>query len=263
VTGPRNARTDSRGRLYDWNGEKFWSVTTILQAVPKPALVGWSAREAATFAVDNWKQISALIRKQEREAAASLVKNAANRNRDRAANVGTSVHQAIEALILDKPMPDWDEQIAGHMDQFLEFVKDFDVTFEAAEAQAFSRSERYAGSFDFIGTIPKIGEVASGPRVLGDVKTGKGIYPEVALQLAAYAHAEFVGMPNGTEVPLPAVDCGVALHLRSDGYALVPVRIDDEVFKSFLYVREVWRWMNEIADDVLGVPLDRESVLTP
>lgn len=243
------------GRLYNWKGENFWSVTTVLDALPKPALMYWAAKLVAEFSVDNLDTLKSL----DRTAAVQLAKGAPNRDRDKKADVGTAVHEAVEALILDKPLPDWDATVAKHMDQFLQFVKDFDVHFEASEAQVFNRTERYAGTFDFTAVIPKLPSLGyAGPKCLGDVKTGKGIYPEVALQLSAYANGEFIGLPNGTEIEMPIFDVGAALHLRPNKYALVPVRIDEEVFLAFKYVREVWRFLNETAGDVLGVPLTAE-----
>lgn len=260
MANPHGAKSTGKGRLYTWKNERFWSVTTLLSAVPKPALAPWAAREAAEFAVGNIKQINALIRKDQSDAAVQLIKGAPNRGRDRAAKLGTAVHEAVEALILDKPIPDYEGDIAAHMDHFMAFVRDWNVTFEASECQAYSRSEKHAGSFDFIATIPRLEEFGyAGPRCIGDVKTGKGVYPEAALQLSAYGNSEFIGLPNGEEVPFPSVDVGVVLHLRPNGYQIVPARIDAEVYRAFLYVREVWRFQNEMAEDVLGVPLTKES----
>jgi hypothetical protein len=35
--------------------------------------------------------------------------------------------------------------------------------------------------------------------------------------------------------------------------------VDREVFQSFLYTREMFRWLEELSGDVLGVPLDKEA----
>lgn len=261
MSAPNGSKITQKGRLYDWRGEKFWSVTTVLDALPKPALMYWAAKLVAEFSVKNLEVLQNLVDHGDTVGAIQLAKGAPNRDRDKKADVGTAVHEAVEALILDKPLPDWDSTVAKHMDHFLQFVKDWDVTFEASEAQVYNRAERYAGTFDFTAIIPRLPDFGyAGPRCLGDVKTGKGIYPEVGLQLAAYAHGEFIGLPNGTEVPNPKYDVGAALHLRPGGYKLVPARIDDDIFLAFKYVREVWRFINETADDVLGVPLTSEAV---
>lgn len=51
------------------------------------------------------------------------------------------------------------------------------------------------------------------------------------------------------------VDGCAALHLAEDGsWAFPTVRADDEVFRSFLYVREVFRWIEETSKTVLRFP---------
>jgi len=121
-----------------------------------------------------------------------------------------------------------------------------------AEAPVFNRTQHYAGTLD--------GVVEIGGRTLVlDVKTSaRGIYPEIGMQLAAYRFAEFVGLPDGSEQAMPATDGAVALHLPDDGtYELREIQADEETFRSFLYVREVYRFLNDIADGVVRgiVPL--------
>lgn len=91
--------------------------------------------------------------------------------------------------------------------------------------------------------------------LLLDHKTGSGVYPEVALQLAAYRHAQFMEAPDGSEHPVPEVDGGAVLHLRPDGYELVPVVCDEQVFSHFLWFREGFRWIEDVSKDVIGDPI--------
>src|SRR3990172_181392 len=78
------------------------------------------------------------------------------------------------------------------------------------EASVFNRTERYAGTLDAIATI-------GGRTLVIDVKSGKGVYPETALQLAAYRWAEFVGVPDGSEQPMPPTVGAAVLHLTDQG----------------------------------------------
>ena len=64
-----------------------------------------------------------------------------------------------------------------------------------------------------------------------------------------------VGLPDGSEHELPRVDGAAVLHLRPDGYALRPVRIDEDVFRAFLFVREVFRFQEDIAKTCVSEPL--------
>jgi hypothetical protein len=263
MTKPRNATTMTSGkRFYGWppaphSTEQFWSATTILSALPKPALVYWSANEVAGFACDNLDQIQALLKKGERDAAYDMLKRAPWRTKTKAADLGTSVHAAIEAYLLNRPMPEWPIEIRPRMTAFQRFLDEYKPQVEMAEASVYNRKSRYAGTLDMVVTLTlPLAEEAK--RYVLDVKSGKGVYFETSLQLSAYAHAEFVGMPDGTEQPMPQIDGGLVLHLTEDGqYRLLEVRIDDEIFLAFEYAREVFRFIEETSKGVfVGEYLD-------
>ena len=111
----------------------------------------------------------------------------------------------------------------------------------------------YAGTFDAIATLPGVGVV------LLDVKTGNRVYPEVCLQLAAFAAAEFIGDPDGvTEQPLPEVHAGAVLHLQPGGYRLLPVPIGGAVLEAFLAALAVFRFTTDLAPTLLP-PTDQEE----
>jgi hypothetical protein len=76
------------------------------------------------------------------------------------------------------------------------------------------------------------------PAVL-DVKTSKAIYDEVAIQLTAYARADFVGLDDGTEVPLfpdgEVPEYGIAIRPMANGsYETATFALTDDVFRLFL-----------------------------
>lgn len=250
---PRNARSTGNKRYYDWSGERFWSVTTILGGgVPKPALLPWGIKMVAEGAVEAVKNGSLVpMVGQDPDAAIQFLKGLPYAKRDRAANLGTEIHQAIEILAQGQPWPDWPLPIRPHMDRFREFVETHHPEWVASEATVYSRSQAYAGTLDAIVVI-------GGRRLILDVKTGKGIYPEVALQLAAYRHAEFIGLPDGNESPMPVVDGAVALHLTDTQWRLIEVDTSDVVFRAFLYAREVFRWQEETSKRVIGDDVARE-----
>jgi len=251
------------------------AVTTIIKGgLPAPALMGWGMRSVAEFAVANYRQLYAMCSASyrfERDAdgkvmgviddpdavvsAIDWLKGSPYRERDRKADRGTAVHEQAEAYALGKPMPPVPATIEGHVGAFRQFLDDFHPAYVEheglwlAEASVFNRAESYAGTLDAIADIPGLG------RVLVDYKTSSGVYPETALQLAAYRHAEFIGLPDGTEWPMPPVDGCAVLHLRADGYAFIPVIADDQVFTAFKYVREVFRWQEETSKGVIGQPI--------
>ncbi len=248
VRGPKIETTGRGGRWYVWQKKRFWSVTTLIGAgLPKPVLVNWAKKVTAEYAVEHIDALNALVA-DDPKAAIDWLKGAAYRQRDAAADLGSLVHDACEAHVLGRPYPTWTDEQAPFMESFLGFLRDFAPDFEAVEAPCFSDKHRYAGTMDAIAVI-------DGVRYLLDWKTGKGVYPEVGLQLAAYRFSEmFIGLPDGDLTPMPAVDAAAVVHIRPEGYEFVPVRADEEVFRAFLFVREVARFAMETADSIVGPP---------
>jgi hypothetical protein len=247
VTAPALASTASQGhRVYTWAGREFPSVTAILKGgVPAPFLVQWAAKAAAEYAVANLDRLALLPAGQ----AVREVKRAPWQQRDQAAELGTAVHAAIEADAAGHPRPELPDQAGPLLAAYERFAADHRPTWLASEATVFSRRYGYAGTLDAICALPRLGQV-----VVLDCKTGRGVYPEAALQLAAYAHAEFVGRPDGTEQPLPPIEGGAVLHLRPAGYRLIPVPVGRAVLEAFLAALAVFRWTTDLAPNVLPTP---------
>jgi hypothetical protein len=287
---PRNATTGSGGRYYTWRKEKFWSVTTLIsQGLPKgEVLVNWAKKFTAEYACANIEQLNALLKpnadgKIDRQGAIDWLKEASFRSRDRAADIGSKFHEAAESYKLGKPRPPWPEEIRGRMAAFDKWLADFKPEFKVVEASVYNRSEHYAGTMDAIVTLkvdrdaletvfafdggglfaPDIDlDADGGLTLLVDYKTSKtGIYPEVGLQLCAYRNAEFIAMPDGTEVVMPKVHGCAALHIKDmddpmtdpdKPYDFIGVVSDDEVFRAFQYCRENFRWREQLSKRVLG-----------
>jgi hypothetical protein len=168
--------------------------------------------------------------------------------------MGTIAHSAMEAYIAGKPLTEdqlkemlveakvplarW-KATKGYIAAALEFLFDHEPEIIHSEATVYSREHGYAGTADLIMRM-RIGETSK--PVIGDFKTSKGIYDEVGLQLCGYSRADFVGLNDGTEVPLcdePIRD-GVAIHLMPSGrYSLVPFTLTDELFDVFLNAKGV------------------------
>lgn len=267
MSGPKHARSTTKGRTYQHpvTGETAWSVTTVMDAgLPKPALVGWSARMVAEYAVANHARLESLLSgvRIQRDGDARLVvsdpsavdaavdwlKGAPYRDKERKANIGTAIHARIEARILGTPMPEAPEELRPRLEHFDAFERAFKPEWLLSEATVWNRTESYAGTLDW---IARIGRTV----VLGDTKSGKDVYSEVAIQLAAYQRAEFVLMPDGTEEPMPETQGACVLHLTDDGYRLVPVHITEDTYRTFLHCREMFRWQDEFSKRSLGMDL--------
>jgi hypothetical protein len=80
--------------------------------------------------------------------------------------------------------------------------------------------------------------------VIIDIKTSKAIYNETAMQLAAYARADFVGLDDGSEAKLlprgAAIRHGIVIRPTASGkYEHANFDLTDEVFDKFLACLEL------------------------
>lgn len=241
MTHPANSTTSDDGRYYEWRGNKYTSVTTILGALGKPFLMKWSAKMAAEYAVNNWGLLTDMLITDKRENVTDLIKGAASRYTEEASTLGSMVHGCVERHIKGEPP---DEITMTHMAHFKKFEADWKPQYHWVEATTYNKTEGYAGTMDFVARI-------NGVDTIVDIKTGNQVYPEVALQLAAYANGEFIGR-DGKELPMTAIEQGAVLHLRHNGYKFIPVRIDAEVWTAFRYIKEAFRWQRYTSKTVLG-----------
>lgn len=224
-------------------GESAPSVTTILKVIHKKELDGWAARMAADYAVKNWFDLHLLDLRERRD----LIKSAPEVYADEKATLGSQVHEVADQWMKGVPS-EATKETSSYISQFIRFLAEFKPRFTGTEATVWSRRDEYAGTADIFAVI-------DGWNWLIDIKTGKGIYPEHGLQLAALANAEFRILPDGTELELPRFDEWAVLHLRPRGWKLVPIREKEACHSAFLGAREIFRFLNETADQVLGEPL--------
>ena len=218
------------GHGYKLDGKKCKGVTTILSdGTPKPALIAWAANGVARFAADNLDLLASL----EADARYDLLKGAHYRDRDKAAKRGTEVHGLAEQYIHGEEIT-VPEELVGHVDSYIKFVNEWAVEPVHVELVVGNRRHGYMGSLDLIATL------ADGQTWLLDIKTTRsGIYPETALQIAAYRHAEFYLDANNDEQPMPAVDACGAIWVRADGYDLIPLDCGLSTFNTFLNVQRI------------------------
>jgi hypothetical protein len=232
----------ARGHWYKLDGEKVDGVTTVIgNGIPKPALMPWAAREVATFAADNLELLGQL----DRDARIDLLKGAHYRDRDKAARRGTEVHTLAERLIRDEEI-DVPDELVGHVDSYLAFLRDFNPQPILVEAVVGNRTHKWMGTLDL---LAKVGD----RTLLMDIKTTRsGIYGETALQLAAYRFAEFYLDADGNEQPMPPSDGCAAIWVRADGYDLVPVEAGPDTYRTFRYAQQIAKWQTETSKEAVG-----------
>ncbi len=250
MSGPALARATPLGRFYEHpvTGRKVISVTTAIRVLDKPALPRWAAKAAAEYADSKWETLAALGGAERIQ----LIKGAPWRESEKAANLGTAVHEAIDAWCTDRQMPDWEPGVEAFMLQFAEFLEAREPRFVCNEATVWSETHGYAGTLDWIAEI-------NGVMTLGDTKSGKGVYPEVALQLEALRRADYILGKDGTESPIPDVTQLAVLHVRPRSWALIPVDPGAGTFDAFVATLRLSTWLAETAPTVLGARLKAAS----
>ena len=239
------ARRIDRGRTHSYvlDGKPVLGVTTILnKSIPKPALVGWAAREVAEF-ICGRRDILLQLSDQE---LIDLCKGAPYRERDKAANRGTEVHRLAEQLAKGIEVEVADE-LVGHVDSYMAFLEEFQPSDALLERPVFNRHYRYAGTFDLLCSLEGLG------RCLLDIKTSRsGPFGETALQMAAYGHAEVYLDPEGVEQPIPPIDFYGVIWVRADGFDLYPYEVTDREWKQFLYCIQTAWWVDQRMEKVKG-----------
>lgn len=253
---------------------KLRRVTTILsQGFPKPQLVFWAANLTAADAFNTLPTLVAASRRSaEKEAAYDWLRKGHIRKKDERGDIGSAVHDVIEAHVLGQPIPEsflTDDEIAPFIDHFLRFVEEWDVTFEASEMTVGNFTDGWAGKLDYLFRSPRIAQVLKVPTdtlFVGDTKTGgeldeKGVYPEAGAQMSAYRRAEVAWLPDGSQVPMPkAHDVGIVLHLRPEGYRPMPLLCGDDVYEAFLHVQQVAEFQRVLAKSVVGQALTLPTI---
>lgn len=238
-------------------------VTSIISMLPKPFLQFWAAKMAAELAVDSIDMIKPMA-ERDRQGAVDYVKGAATRYTKTRAEVGSEAHDLFERMIrgerITRVKPDL-EPYRRHFAEFLEVVRPELIS---AEDVMWSDRHSYAGSSDAILSIKLTADSVISPfgepvTVLVDWKTSKESYPDVALQLSAYAHADRLVKSDGGSEPMPEIEMGAVLHITPDGWVFKPVVIDDNVFAVFLALRQVFDWDRTGQKEVFGVPIAQSA----
>jgi hypothetical protein len=244
------------GHSYVLDGEPVDGVTKILgDGIPKPALIEAAARETANYAVNHWDELAL-------EGVAQRVRKIEKGRFEawnKATTRGTTVHrfaaQLLAGIAVDVP-----DAYTPHVDQCLRFLDAWHIRERAVEATVIYRGAHR--SLSYMGAVDLIGDAYDGQTWLLDWKTGAGgIWPETALQLAAYAHAQTM-LEGEVEVPLPRIDRAAAVWLRADGFDVVPLDISDATFRIFQYVQQVAAYRNRDRTDFVGdalPPVDLEA----
>jgi hypothetical protein len=256
---------------------RYVSVTALTGLLPLPWMEAYASKHAAECAFNEQANYRDLASKDERIA---YVKGASKRYSRAAAERGTLIHSHVEKRNLGVVMDPWPLPVRASMAQYEDFLTTVKPRIEAAECKVYHRAWRddplggvRSFQFNYAGTMDLLCEI-DGRMAILDVKTGKSVHEDAALQINAYAHADFLiadpNHPDAVQItpargrrwyewrgdakdehPMPDIQAGYILHLRDDGWALHEVPIGDELYEMFLSLFSVERWERELKKSVL------------
>lgn len=237
MTGPRLVRRNhGRGHSYTIDGVKVPGVTTVTGNLPKNALIEWAGRVTAEYAVDHWAELA----EQPPSARLNTLTRARYAASSKAALRGTQIHALGEQVSLGVEVDAGEHQ--SEVEAYARFLDRWQVEVLATETPCASTAWGYAGTADAWAVFGR--GVYAGQRVLLDIKTGRGVYDETALQLTAYARCD-IWQPTGpeSENALPRTDAVVVAHILPDAVELLPVDAGETQWRQFQYLLQTTRWL--------------------
>lgn len=238
----------AKGHWYKLDGKKADGVTTLLgDGLRKKAIEAWGIKTVAEYVADNLEDVYAM-RSMGREAVVAALKQSPYSSRDAAAKRGTEVHKLAEQLTHGNEV-EVPEELAGHVESYVKFLDEWQPKPVLVEATVASRKWSYCGTLDSVLDLP------DGRRVIADIKTSRsGIFPETALQLAAYRYAEFY-VDGQNEKPMADLNItgAMGIWVRADGYDVLPIVADETQFNKFLHIAVGARWQKDNRD-LIGAP---------
>jgi hypothetical protein len=239
------------GRFYKIGDARYPSVTHILGAIAKPALIAWSANveraacveAAADLFADFQKAVVPPVMPREAYLATLTARigpvKASQKLLVKAGDIGTQAHQLIEWQLRTAtgaeagPKPVVSEAAQWSVFAFEDWWKSVSGKAVLIERVVFSTVHGFAGTLDLLARV-------NGVLTEVSIKTGKSIYGEAHIQSAAYVTAlsEMGYLPpagGSVIVRLPKVDTDPA-------FQVVQAEPAADLFPVFLAVKRLWEW---------------------
>jgi len=214
-------------RHYHWDGQELPSVTTVLKVIDKPGLVGWARKIAFETFAEVMPEVLLQAEPQGlgfNEMTELVMETADKRywkNAKSPANFGKDAHALIQEILLGND-PEVPLLLTQVIDNFKTWYSNSGLQLVVAESQVLSTVHGYAGTIDIMAH-------READLVMVDWKTSDDVWPEMAFQLAAYAHAF-------TETfSLPIKEAWILrLGKKKPDFQVYQIRDLEESFQGFL-----------------------------
>lgn len=225
---------------YTFDGATYPGVTSILKVMDKSdVLTRWASKMTAEAAIDMGPSLATLVETSGRRGAVLALSERSNWKRDEAAQQGTDIHAVADLIHRGEAIPP-EAVLSERVVRYGEWWAGAGWRVRATEAFLINTADRYGGTLDLLAYD------RDGRTVLADVKTGKGVYREAILQLAAYGMAEWLDQHNGRLYVMPKVDRYVVLHVTNDGVREIEVVVGEAERAAFRDCLGLHDWRDSV-----------------
>jgi hypothetical protein len=196
----------------------------------------------------------------DRDGAVKYLSGAARRYTKIRSDFGSEAHDLFERMIRGEVVRSVSPDLVHVFKHFAEFLAAVNPQLLRTEDVAWSDTYGYAGSFDAILIVwldadgYPTPDRSGTPRILiVDWKTSKDTHAEVAMQLAAYANADYILDDDGQRAEMPEIAGGAVLHITDKGWAFIPVKLRTAM-PYFLHLLGMVGWDTD-SRTMLGKPI--------
>jgi hypothetical protein len=242
--------------MYTYEGVTYPGVTGILKILDKSGpLMGWAARQTAeavlgliheqtptdmpgvSIPMSQFYGVARLLDSVGPEGFIKAVTSRSAWKNDEAKDMGSRIHELTELLDAKKDTGPMTPTEALRVEHYRTWRDASGWDLKVREAVLVNPELGFGGTLDILARD------RDGRSVLADIKTGKGVYKESILQLAAYGLATFI-QPEGasTVSRMPKVDRYAILHVTAKGVREIEIPIGDEDRSAFLACMDLTRW---------------------
>jgi genome maintenance exonuclease 1 len=238
-------RDGPAGRFYSVDGELYPSVTHILGALSKPALIPWAAKVERELVLDTATELQRELASRPMSAInfrAALVARlgptkAHARHLTTAGDIGSGTHKMIEWSLRRQlgadagPEPVISEQsLWGYM-AWQDFAKGCALKPLLTERVVYSKVHQFAGTLDLLARV-------NGVVTTIELKTSRAIWPEASLQSCAYR----VAMEEMGYAPQASLIVRLPKLVTDPAFEVFTVPPVADLFPTFVALKQVWSW---------------------
>lgn len=254
---------------------RLWSVTTLIKMALGTSypLVNWNCEQTALASILYRNTLDAMLKDGTQDEAVKWLAKKRWDVTERAQIRGSDVHRAAEQIALGIE-PTIVEGTEAYVTQLVRWLSKWKPEFLLAEAPVYNVEHAYAGTLDGIMRIDDRNFVIDYKTTnKGPEAKSRPPYPEVALQLCAYAHAESVGVLSEQRYDsfrqryylydemvehekLPQIDGALCIVISPVDCYAVMTSIGPKVWRAWLHVLAMAQWQDDGSKQVFGATLD-------